>query len=105
VADFCSSPNPTWTQHDQHGPDDPLKTINYHHLDISGHDGMDEQDVGWRNVACVDEVLEVWQMWLWFLFKPQPYTWTQHDQHGPDDPLKTINYHHLDISGHDGMDG
>jgi hypothetical protein len=32
-----------------------LKTINYHHLDISGHDGMDEQDVGWRNVADVDE--------------------------------------------------
>jgi hypothetical protein len=49
------SPNPTWTQHDQHGPDDPFKTINYHHLDISGHDGMDEQDVGWRNVADVDE--------------------------------------------------
>jgi hypothetical protein len=46
---FCSSPNSITTQHDPHGPDDPLRTINYHHLDISGHDGMDEQDVGWRN--------------------------------------------------------
>jgi hypothetical protein len=40
------------TQHDPHGPDDPFRTINYHHLDISGHDGMDEQDIGWRNGWC-----------------------------------------------------
>jgi hypothetical protein len=39
-------------QHDQHGPDDPFRTINYHHQDISGHDGMDEQDIGWRNGWC-----------------------------------------------------
>jgi hypothetical protein len=46
-------PNPT--QHDPHGPDDPFRTINYHHLpDISGHDRMDEQDIGWRN-DCTDE--------------------------------------------------
>ena len=37
------------TQYDPHAPDDPFRTINYHHLDISGHDGMDEQDIGWRN--------------------------------------------------------
>jgi hypothetical protein len=36
-------------QHDPHGPDDPFRTINYHHQDTSGHDGMDEQDIGWRN--------------------------------------------------------
>jgi hypothetical protein len=40
------------TQHDPHGPDDPSRTINYHHLDISGHDGMDVQDIGWRNGWC-----------------------------------------------------
>jgi hypothetical protein len=40
------------TQHDPHEPDDPFRTINYHHLDISGHDGMDEQDIGWRNGWC-----------------------------------------------------
>jgi hypothetical protein len=34
------------TQHE------PFSTINYHHLDISGHDGMDEQDIGWRNGWC-----------------------------------------------------
>jgi hypothetical protein len=49
---FCSSQrtlNPNPTHHNPHGPDDPFRTIHYHHLDISGHDGMDEQDVGWRN--------------------------------------------------------
>jgi hypothetical protein len=52
VAEVSSNPNPTWTQNNQHGPDDPFRTINYHHLDISGHDGMDEQDVGLTNVWC-----------------------------------------------------
>ena len=69
-SDFCSQskirPNPT--QHDPHGPDDPLGTINYHHLDISGHDGMDEQDIGWRNGwADEDFGSEVKQMWLIFV--------------------------------------
>jgi hypothetical protein len=40
------------TQQNPHGPDDPFRSINYHHLDISGHDGMDEQDIGWRNGWC-----------------------------------------------------
>jgi hypothetical protein len=54
------------TQHDPHGPDDPFRTINYHHLpDISRHDGMDEQDIGWRNGwAYEDFCLENGQMWL-----------------------------------------
>jgi hypothetical protein len=53
AADFCFSPIGTDpTQHDPHGPDDPFRTINYHHVDISGHDGMDEQDIGWRNGWC-----------------------------------------------------
>jgi hypothetical protein len=42
-------PTPSPTQHDPHGPDDPFRTTNYHYLDISGHDGMDKQDIGWRN--------------------------------------------------------
>jgi hypothetical protein len=48
---FVPNHNHKSTQpHLPHGPaDDPFKTINYHHLDISGHDGMDEQDIGWRN--------------------------------------------------------
>jgi hypothetical protein len=33
-------------------PDDPFRTINYHHLDLSGHDGVDEQDIGWRIGYC-----------------------------------------------------
>ncbi len=49
---FHQAPTSHLTQHDPHGPDDPFRTINYHHLDISGHDGMDEQDIGWRNGWC-----------------------------------------------------
>jgi hypothetical protein len=40
------------TRQDPHGPDDPSKMINSHHLDISGHDGLDEQDIGWRSGWC-----------------------------------------------------
>jgi hypothetical protein len=36
TADCCSQPYPpSPTQHDPHGPDDPFRTINYLHLDIS----------------------------------------------------------------------
>jgi hypothetical protein len=28
-----------------HGPDDPQTTIDYHHLDLSRDDGMDEQEI------------------------------------------------------------
>ena len=49
---MISIPTPSPSQHDPHGPDDPFRTINYHHLDISGQDGMDEQDIGLRNGWC-----------------------------------------------------
>jgi hypothetical protein len=49
---FVQFPTTNPTQHYPHEPDDPFRTINYHHLDISGHDGMDEQDIGWRNGRC-----------------------------------------------------
>jgi hypothetical protein len=54
---FVQAPTDNPTQHDPHGPDNPLRTINYHHLDISGHDGMDEQEIGWRN-----------GWWFWWVF-------------------------------------
>jgi hypothetical protein len=83
VADLSSNPNPTWTQNNQHGPDDRFRTINYHHLDISGHDGMDEQDVGLRNVWCwCGKLLSSWRIVADFSSNCNP-TWTQHnDQHG-----------------------
>jgi hypothetical protein len=49
---FVPSQTPNPTQHDPHGRDDHFRIINYHHLDISGHDGMDEQVIGWRNGWC-----------------------------------------------------
>jgi hypothetical protein len=49
---FVQAPTTHPTQHDPDLPDDPFTTINNHHLDISGHDGMDEQDIGWRNGWC-----------------------------------------------------
>jgi hypothetical protein len=51
---FVQAPTTNPTQHDPHGPDDPLRTVNYLLMDISGHDGMDEQDIGW-NIATADE--------------------------------------------------
>jgi hypothetical protein len=49
---FVYIPTHSQGQHDPHGPDDPFRTINYHHLDISGQDGMDEQNIGWKNGWC-----------------------------------------------------
>jgi hypothetical protein len=50
IFDPAQTPNPT--QHDPCGLYDPFRTIHYHLLDISGHGGMDEQDIGWRNGWC-----------------------------------------------------
>jgi hypothetical protein len=51
--------------------DDPFRTINYPHLDISGHDGMDEQDIGWKMAGADEDFgLEVGQMWLIFVGIP-----------------------------------
>jgi hypothetical protein len=48
---------------------------------------------------------KVGQMWLIFVQAPTTNPTAQHDPHGPDDPLmRRINYHHLDIPGHDGID-
>jgi hypothetical protein len=69
ILDFRSEVEIMWLVFVQ---DDPFKTINYHHLDISGHDGMDEQDVGWRNEAGADEDfdLEVEKSLLVFIQAP-----------------------------------
>jgi hypothetical protein len=40
------------TQHDSHGPDDLPKTIDYHHLDMSRNDGMDESGIDWLFCGC-----------------------------------------------------
>jgi hypothetical protein len=50
-------------------------------------------------MACADEDLgwEVGQMWLIFLDKPTANP-TQQNPHGPNEPSRTINYHHLDIT-------
>ena len=49
--------------------------------------------------------LEVGQLWMMFVYSPNPTTIpTQHEPHRPDDVFRTINHHHQDISGHDGMD-
>jgi hypothetical protein len=34
-------------QHDSHGPDDLPKTIDYHHVDMSRGDGMEEPGIDW----------------------------------------------------------
>jgi hypothetical protein len=49
---FFQAPTTNSTRHVPYGPDDPSKMIISHHLDISGHDGLDEQDIGWRSGWC-----------------------------------------------------
>ena len=44
-AFFDQTPATNPTHHDLHGPDDPQTTIDYHHLDLSRDDGMDEQEI------------------------------------------------------------
>jgi hypothetical protein len=51
MADFCHAPTTNLTQHNPHGPDDSLKTIDYHHLDMARDDGMDEHGIDWL-VGC-----------------------------------------------------
>ena len=44
--DFGQAPTANLTQHTSNGPDDHLKTIDYHHLGMSRDDGMDEHGHG-----------------------------------------------------------
>jgi hypothetical protein len=46
-ADFCHALTTNLTQHDSHGPYDQPKTIDYHHMDMSKEDGMDEHGIDW----------------------------------------------------------
>jgi hypothetical protein len=55
------------TIHNPHGPDDPSRTINYHHLDISAHDGMEWMSrilVGEMAAVPMRILAEIGQMWL-----------------------------------------
>jgi hypothetical protein len=48
TADFYQTLTTHLIQHyDSHGPDDYPKTIDYHHLDMSRDDGMDEHGIDW----------------------------------------------------------
>jgi hypothetical protein len=47
TADICQTPTTNLTQHNRNGPDDHLKTIDYHHLGMARDDGMDEHGYGW----------------------------------------------------------
>jgi hypothetical protein len=42
TADFYHALTTNLTQHDSHRPYDQPKTIDYHHMDMSKEDGMDE---------------------------------------------------------------
>jgi hypothetical protein len=73
---FLSNPHHTSDQAcDSHGPDDYPKTIDYHHLDMSRDDGMDEHGIDWlcECYGChlVRFFLRSWanHSW-WFLSNP-----------------------------------
>jgi SHS2 domain-containing protein len=97
------------TQHDVHGPDDSPKTIDYHHLDMSRDDrNMDKHGIDWfygcHLVGFLLEKLLSNHCYDFHHTHTLTTNLTQHDVHGPDDSLKTIDYHHLDMSRDDGMD-
>jgi hypothetical protein len=51
-------------------------------------------------MAGADEDFGVYVGETWLSFSHFPtHSQSQHDPHGPDDPFRTINNHHLDISG------
>jgi hypothetical protein len=58
---LVQAPTPAPTQHHPHGPDDAFGTIKHPHLDISGHDGMDEQDIGLRKWLVLMGIL-AWKL-------------------------------------------
>jgi hypothetical protein len=58
---LVQAPTPTMTQHNPHGPDDAFGTIKHPLLDISGHDGMDEQDIGLRKWLVLMGIL-AWKL-------------------------------------------
>jgi hypothetical protein len=105
---FVQAPTANPTQHDPHGPDDPLIKpsiiIIWIYQDIMGW--ISRTLAGEMAGADEDFGLEAEQQLGRLIFVQAPTANpTQHDSsHGPDDPLRTISYHHLDISGHDGMD-
>jgi hypothetical protein len=51
---FTSQPQPN--QHDLHGPDESQTTIDYHHLDESRDDGVDEQEIHWHLRWLMDDL-------------------------------------------------
>jgi hypothetical protein len=46
-ADFCHVLTTNLTQHDSHGPDEQHQLIEYHCLNISRDDCMDENGIDW----------------------------------------------------------
>jgi hypothetical protein len=58
---LVQAPTPTQTQHHPHGPDDAFRTIKHPLLDISGHDGIDEQDIGLRKWLVLMGIL-AWKL-------------------------------------------
>jgi hypothetical protein len=58
---LVQAPTPAPTQHHPHGPDDAFGTIKHPLLDISGHDGMDEQDIGLRKWLVLMGIL-AWKL-------------------------------------------
>jgi hypothetical protein len=59
---LVQAPTLTRTQHHPHGPDDAFRTIKHPLLvDISGHDGMDEQDISLRKWLVL-MVISAWKL-------------------------------------------
>jgi hypothetical protein len=76
-ADFASQPIANPTQHDLHGPDDAQTTIDYHHLDPSRDDAVDEQEIHWH-FGCPDAGVWLGRVQNWADFASLPIAINQH---------------------------
>jgi hypothetical protein len=103
TADICQAPTTNLTQHIPYGPDDHIKTIDYHHLGMSRDDGMDEHGYGWLyGCHLVGFWPRSWEKSQLIFVKPPTTNLTQRNPYGTDDHIKTIDYHHMGMSRDDG---
>jgi hypothetical protein len=87
-------------QHDLHGPDESQTTIDYHHLDVSRDDGMDEQEIHWHLRWLMDDFGSKVSGLSPFSFKSQPQiqtSMTSMDQMNPKQPLIIIIWMYLEM--------
>jgi hypothetical protein len=91
TAGFCQALTTSLTQVDIDGPDDHLKTVDYHQLGMSRDDGMDEHENRFLyGCHLVGSWLGSWANDNRFCQPLMTTSLTQHDSNGPEGHLKPL---------------